>query len=153
MKHPPLLDVDECEMGAHNCDINAACVNTPGAFRCSCQEGWVGSGVNCAGKPGFLPLFSGSDWLFQTVSIRLYYSTGEMAQSSGSQLAFPSILMSLVQSPSVCLVLNNWSVDLTVSCAFTCVCTCHCVNDPPCVCLASNLPVLLYYVLPEIWRL
>lgn len=45
-----LIDVDECEINAHNCAIHANCVNTPGSFQCSCKEGWVGNGVTCVGK-------------------------------------------------------------------------------------------------------
>lgn len=45
-----LLDVDECEIGAHNCDMHASCVNVPGSFKCSCREGWVGNGIKCIGK-------------------------------------------------------------------------------------------------------
>lgn len=45
-----LVDVDECEIGAHNCDMNALCVNVPGIFKCSCREGWVGNGIKCIGK-------------------------------------------------------------------------------------------------------
>lgn len=45
-----LVDVDECEIGAHNCDMHASCVNVPGSFKCSCREGWVGNGIKCIGK-------------------------------------------------------------------------------------------------------
>lgn len=43
-------DVDECEIGAHNCDMHASCLNVPGSFRCSCREGWVGNGIKCIGE-------------------------------------------------------------------------------------------------------
>ncbi|OWK59643.1 Fibrillin-2 [Lonchura striata] len=42
-----LVDVNECEIGAHNCDMHASCVNVPGSFKCSCREGWVGNGIKC----------------------------------------------------------------------------------------------------------
>lgn len=44
------LDVDECEIGAHNCDMHAACINVPGSFKCRCRDGWVGDGIKCLGK-------------------------------------------------------------------------------------------------------
>lgn len=44
------VDVDECEIGAHNCDLQASCVNVPGSFRCSCKEGWIGNGIKCIGE-------------------------------------------------------------------------------------------------------
>lgn len=43
-------DVDECEIGAHNCDMHAACINVPGSFKCRCRDGWVGDGIKCLGK-------------------------------------------------------------------------------------------------------
>lgn len=45
-----LVDVDECEIGAHNCDMHASCVNVPGSFKCTCREGWFGNGIKCIGK-------------------------------------------------------------------------------------------------------
>ncbi len=43
-------DIDECTLGTHNCDINGQCSNTVGSFTCSCNTGYAGDGVNCAGK-------------------------------------------------------------------------------------------------------
>uniref|UniRef100_A0A8D0D984 Fibrillin-1 n=1 Tax=Sander lucioperca TaxID=283035 RepID=A0A8D0D984_SANLU len=40
-------DVDECEIGAHNCDMHAACINVPGSFKCRCRDGWLGDGIKC----------------------------------------------------------------------------------------------------------
>ncbi|KAF7241491.1 Fibrillin-1 [Varanus komodoensis] len=40
-------DVNECEIGAHNCDRNAICTNTAGSFKCSCSPGWLGDGIKC----------------------------------------------------------------------------------------------------------
>lgn len=44
------LDINECEIGAHNCDMHAACVNVPGSFKCRCRDGWVGDGIKCVGE-------------------------------------------------------------------------------------------------------
>uniref|UniRef100_A0A7N5ZUD6 Fibrillin 2b n=1 Tax=Anabas testudineus TaxID=64144 RepID=A0A7N5ZUD6_ANATE len=43
-------DIDECEIGAHNCDMHAACINIPGSFKCRCRDGWVGDGIKCVGE-------------------------------------------------------------------------------------------------------
>ena len=45
-----LPDIDECEIGAHNCDMHAACLNVPGSFKCRCRDGWVGDGIKCVGE-------------------------------------------------------------------------------------------------------
>lgn len=42
--------MDECEIGAHNCDMHAACINVPGSFKCRCRDGWTGDGIKCLGK-------------------------------------------------------------------------------------------------------
>lgn len=51
------LDVDECEIGAHNCDLHASCLNIPGSFRCSCKEGWIGNGIKCIGESKKIDIF------------------------------------------------------------------------------------------------
>ena len=43
-------DVNECQNGEHNCDVNAQCNNTFGSFNCTCLQGYSGIGVNCSGK-------------------------------------------------------------------------------------------------------
>jgi len=43
-------DVDECELGTHNCDDNAECTNTYGSFTCECNEDFIGDGVSCRVK-------------------------------------------------------------------------------------------------------
>ncbi|WP_044986365.1 FG-GAP-like repeat-containing protein [Sorangium cellulosum] len=40
-------DVNECALGTDNCDANAACANTTGAFTCACNAGYEGDGVTC----------------------------------------------------------------------------------------------------------
>ena len=41
------VDVDECASSNDNCDENAACTNTNGAFECECNSGYEGDGVAC----------------------------------------------------------------------------------------------------------
>ena len=42
-----LFAVDECILGMHNCSSLAFCNDTIGAFNCTCQSGYVGSGQSC----------------------------------------------------------------------------------------------------------
>ena len=50
--------------GTHNCDTNAACTDTDGAFTCACNTGFSGDGISCAdidecaGPPEPLPRFT-----------------------------------------------------------------------------------------------
>ncbi len=46
-------DLDECQSGEHNCDVNSYCNNTFGSFNCTCLQGYVGDGVHCSGKAAF----------------------------------------------------------------------------------------------------
>ncbi len=41
------VDDDECALGTASCDLNAACVNAPGAYACRCNAGYVGNGFTC----------------------------------------------------------------------------------------------------------
>ena len=49
-------DVNECSrmftgvIGAHVCDPNADCTNTPGSHICTCKGGFTGDGKNCSGE-------------------------------------------------------------------------------------------------------
>ena len=43
-------DIDECTDDTDNCATNAACMNTPGSFTCTCSQGFTGNGVMCRGK-------------------------------------------------------------------------------------------------------
>ena len=47
-----LIDIDECERDTHNCNVNASCADTEGSFMCACNQGYMGDGVNCAGRYG-----------------------------------------------------------------------------------------------------
>jgi len=41
------IDIDECALDTDNCDVNAACTNTPGSFSCGCNAGFEGDGITC----------------------------------------------------------------------------------------------------------
>ena len=43
----PSIDINECELEADNCHMNADCTDTIGSFECTCNSGFVGDGVNC----------------------------------------------------------------------------------------------------------
>ena len=45
-------DENECENGAHNCSLNAECINMFGSFNCTCLQGYSGDGVKCSGTWG-----------------------------------------------------------------------------------------------------
>ena len=45
------VDVDECQVDAHNCSYNEDCVNEIGNFSCSCKQGFeLQSDGSCDGK-------------------------------------------------------------------------------------------------------
>ena len=41
------LDIDECKLGRHNCDLDAMCHNKIGSYNCTCNSGYEGDGINC----------------------------------------------------------------------------------------------------------
>ncbi|MBN1962474.1 MAG: carboxypeptidase regulatory-like domain-containing protein [Deltaproteobacteria bacterium] len=41
------LDNDECSPGTSSCDPNANCINTKGAYICTCKDNWFGDGASC----------------------------------------------------------------------------------------------------------
>ena len=40
------VDVDECDLGTHDCPLNSACHNTKGSFECRCNTGGFGVAFN-----------------------------------------------------------------------------------------------------------
>ncbi|XP_019617020.1 PREDICTED: IgGFc-binding protein-like isoform X1 [Branchiostoma belcheri] len=40
-------DLDECELGLADCDLDAICVNTHGSYKCECKPGFTGDGKTC----------------------------------------------------------------------------------------------------------
>ena len=44
-----LLDIDECLIASHACDVTANCTNTDGSYNCTCKEGYTGDGELCRG--------------------------------------------------------------------------------------------------------
>ena len=42
-----LLDINECEVNAHDCDENAECTDAIGSFTCTCNFGYSGNGTYC----------------------------------------------------------------------------------------------------------
>lgn len=66
--HQPLTpclcvaDVDECELGTHNCQASSTCQNTKGSFYCQarqrCMEGFLQDPEgNCVGEQGLRGLW------------------------------------------------------------------------------------------------
>ena len=52
-----LLDIDECAVNTHDCDLVATCTNTVGNFTCACNEGYTGNGKSCSGMSDVLSSF------------------------------------------------------------------------------------------------
>ena len=43
------IDINECETGSNDCDVNANCSNSDGSFSCRCKAGFHGDGKVCQG--------------------------------------------------------------------------------------------------------
>ena len=43
-------DIDECQLGANECDTNAECTNNVGGYDCHCKSGFEGDGFECTSK-------------------------------------------------------------------------------------------------------
>lgn len=44
------IDIDECDITAHNCSSDASCSNSAGSFECTCNQGYTGDGIACSGE-------------------------------------------------------------------------------------------------------
>lgn len=63
-----LLDIDECQSGTHNCDVNAECTNSQGSFTCTCKEGYRANGDTCEGEIYFCLFF-----IYTRLVLKSYY--------------------------------------------------------------------------------
>ena len=45
-----VIDIDECTIGTHTCDVNAVCNNIIGSYNCTCKDSFHGNGINCTGE-------------------------------------------------------------------------------------------------------
>ena len=72
-----MLDLDECELGFHDCHPQATCKNTFGSYECHCQDGFKGllnnyvNGRQCIGN-STTPTMLHSDWLRPSASFSNY---------------------------------------------------------------------------------
>ena len=89
-------DVDECEIGAHNCDTHAACINVPGSFKCRCRDGWIGDGIKCVGEYISLSTFAVTWFVDQIVWWRIV-SFREQNKGYVFNVLFLNIFFSLDQ--------------------------------------------------------
>ncbi|MDY0002358.1 MAG: calcium-binding EGF-like domain-containing protein [Polyangia bacterium] len=78
-------DIDECATFTDNCSDDATCLNTTGAFTCTCHTGYLGDGVVCTRDSGvsiardqMKPLVDAAcDWMFGCCSSdELVYQLG-----------------------------------------------------------------------------
>ncbi len=53
-----MADINECQTGTHDCDVNADCQNADGSWNCVCKIGYSGSGTACTGENYYLLLFT-----------------------------------------------------------------------------------------------
>ena len=47
MKSMSFADIDECERGTNECDVNSICTDNIGSYDCSCNTGYSGDGFSC----------------------------------------------------------------------------------------------------------
>lgn len=47
-----MRDLNECSLGV--CDVFAHCTNTIGSFKCTCNEGYQGNGLQCTGEHHYI---------------------------------------------------------------------------------------------------
>ena len=43
-------DINECETGEHDCDVNATCLDSSGSWICNCSSEFTGNGTVCTGQ-------------------------------------------------------------------------------------------------------
>ena len=51
-------DINECNEGTDDCDMNADCNDTDGSFTCTCREGYSGNGTFCSSKMPLVQSYS-----------------------------------------------------------------------------------------------
>ena len=54
MRDRECVDLNECVLNTHNCDVHAECLNREGSFECLCDEEYVGDGITCQRDPSIL---------------------------------------------------------------------------------------------------
>ncbi|CAG2056404.1 unnamed protein product [Timema podura] len=61
-------DVDECDLGLHDCHADAVCTNTNGSYSCQCSRGFIGDGkFTCTKTPNSPELLAHSIRIYGTV--------------------------------------------------------------------------------------
>ena len=40
-------DIDECNLGIHDCAEDAMCTDSDGSYTCTCNAGYTGDGKTC----------------------------------------------------------------------------------------------------------
>ena len=83
------VNINECDLGTHNCHADATCTDTEGSFTCSCNPGFGGDGVTiCTVAPSASPSTSPSTLPSSSPS---HQPTGlPTASPSSSPSSFPS---------------------------------------------------------------
>jgi mannan endo-1,4-beta-mannosidase len=73
------IDINECARQTAGCDPAAACINTRGAFSCTCYSGYTGNGTSCQPTPAL-------------AGVEAQYSTegrARLACDEGTDLVYP----------------------------------------------------------------